>query len=138
MLRNHGSASPSVSKAPAPDVSPRPAPLPLPCVAAHLYFQPPALLTPVPSAHPRRAPEAPFSRCSVKGCIFPAANTGGRLCLIHDLTEKEPNHFLSVQPSLLCLERAKYGIAETDYDDTRARDRKRLSIQLDQFRNDVA
>jgi hypothetical protein len=82
--------------------------------------------------------EIPFPRCSVKGCIFPAASTGGRLCLVHNLAEKEPNHFLSVQPSTLCLDRAKYGIAESGHDDARARDRRRLSIQIDQLRDEVA
>lgn len=79
-----------------------------------------------------------FPRCSVKGCIFPAASARGTLCLIHDLTEREPKHFLSVQPSTLCLDRAKYGVAESDYDDSRARDRRTLALQIDRFRNEVA
>jgi hypothetical protein len=92
------------------------------------------------SALPPNPPplEIPFPRCSVKGCIFPAASAGGRLCLVHDLAEREPRHFLSVQPSSLCLDRAKYGIADSDYDDSRARDRRQLSIQLHRFRNEVA
>lgn len=79
-----------------------------------------------------------FPRCSVKGCIFPAASARGTLCLIHDLTEREPKHFLSVQPSTMCLDRAKYGVAESEYDDSRARDRRTLALQMDRFRNEVA
>jgi len=36
------------------------------------------------------------------------------------------------------LDRAKYGIACLDYDDARARDRRRLSALLDKFREEVA
>jgi len=82
--------------------------------------------------------ELKFPRCSIKGCIFPAASAHGALCLLHDLAEREPNHFLSVQPSTMCLDRAKYGIAETEYDNSRARDRRALALQLDRFRNEVA
>jgi hypothetical protein len=82
--------------------------------------------------------EITFPRCSVKGCIFPAQSGGGELCLIHHLTEKEPKLFLSVQPSLMCLDRAKFGIAESEFDDARGRDRRRLSIQIDQLRDEVA
>jgi len=79
-----------------------------------------------------------FPRCSIKGCIFPAASAHGTLCLFHELAEKEPMHFLSVQPSTMCLDRAKYGIAETEYDNSRARDRRALALQLARFRNEVA
>lgn len=82
--------------------------------------------------------EVSFPRCSVKGCIFPAAGGGGELCLIHDLAEKEPAHFLSVQPSTLCLDRAKYGIAEPGFDDSRSRDRRRLAAWRDRLRDEVA
>ena len=93
-----------------------------------------------PSAIGERVPSAledSFPRCSVKGCIFPAAG-GGALCHIHDLTEREPAHFLSVQPSTLCLDRAKYGIADPGFDDSRSRDRRRLAAWRDRLRDDVA
>lgn len=94
-----------------------------------------------PSARAERihpALDGSFPRCPVKGCIFPAAGSGGELCLIHDLAEKEPAHFLSVQPSTLCLDRAKYGIAEPGFDDSRSRDRRRLAAWRDSLRDEVA
>jgi len=82
--------------------------------------------------------ELPTPRCCIKGCIFPAFGNDGTLCLAHNLAEKEPIHFLSVQPSMMCLDRAKYGVAEFEYDDSRARDRRQLALQLDRFHNEVA
>ncbi|MBI4167087.1 MAG: hypothetical protein HY508_15280 [Acidobacteria bacterium] len=116
--------------------------------ASEVSFSPMNNTLPMPSRHPTRSTSSgpnnrplldiPLPRCSVKGCIFPAASVGGSLCLIHHLAEKEPTHFLSVQPSALCLDRAKYGIAESDFDDSRARDRRQLSLQLDRLRDEVA
>lgn len=139
MIRTQGSAPPSNLKDPARQERSKPGAIPphAAVAALPLSFRHSVGSTPAPSGD-RPVLEIPFPRCSVKGCIFPAASAGGRLCLIHDLTEKEPKHFLSVQPSTLCLERAKYGIAESDYDDARARDRRRLSIQIHRLRNEVA
>jgi hypothetical protein len=83
-------------------------------------------------------PESRSQRCSVKGCIFPAASTGGRLCLIHRLTEKDPNHFLSVQPSSFCLDRANFGVPESPRQEERTRERKRFLFYFRQLRMQVA
>jgi hypothetical protein len=77
-------------------------------------------------------------RCSVKGCIFPATRGGGGQCLLHTLAEKEPKHFLSLQPSVLLLDQAKFGVPDADYDDSRARDRRRLAALRERFREEVA
>ena len=139
MIRTPCTASPSASKDPARQEGPQPGGVPSHPVTAALplYFRHTVGPTPALSGG-RPVLETPFPRCSVKGCIFPAASAGGELCLIHHLTEQEPKLFLSVQPSMMCLDRAKYGIAESEYDDARARDRRRLSIQINQLRNEVA
>ena len=95
---------------------------------------------PNPAASATPAPPAPggaSGRCAVKGCIFPVAR-GGIQCLLHDLAEKEPKHFLSVQPSVLLLDQAKFGVPDSDYDDSRARDRRRLAALREKFREEVA
>jgi hypothetical protein len=109
---------------------------PLPKAAASLPIPKTTVASPVRAAE-RAVWDIPFPRCSVKGCIFPAARASGTLCLLHDLAERGPRHFLSVQPSSMCLDRAKYGIAESDYDNSRPRDRRELALQLDRFRNEV-
>jgi len=77
-------------------------------------------------------------RCGVKGCIFPAASVSTGRCLVHDRAEKEPKHFLSVQPSILLLDQAKFGIPDPDYEDLRAQDRRRLAALRERFREEVA
>ena len=138
MTRSQCSAPPPNLKDPARQERSKPGAIPPHSAAAlPLSFRHSVGSTPALSGG-RPVLEIPFPRCSVKGCIFPAASASGKLCLIHHLTETEPKLFLSVQPSMMCLDRAKYGIAESEYDDARARDRKRLSIQIDQLRNEVA
>ena len=84
------------------------------------------------------APAPRPARCRVKGCIFPAASARTGRCLVHDRAEKEPKHFLSVQPSILLVDRAKFGIPDPDYEDLRARDRRRLAALRERFREEVA
>jgi hypothetical protein len=103
---------------------------------------------PLPLAHKQDSgrPALPFppmpggtsGRCSVKGCIFPSAGQGGDQCRHHLLAEQEPKFFLSMQPSILLLDQAKFGIPDQDYEDPRARDRRRLAALREKFREEVA
>jgi hypothetical protein len=77
-----------------------------------------------------------FPRCPIKGCIFPASDRSGGLCLLHRRAEEEPDHFLSVQPSARCLDRAKFGLAAPG--EERAPGRPRLAAAFRRFRNKVA
>lgn len=63
-------------------------------------------------------------RCAEKGCVFPAAVGPGGICLYHERERREPGCFHSRQPSQLLLERAKFGLLVSDYEEARARDRK--------------
>lgn len=77
-------------------------------------------------------------RCSEKGCIFPATESGTGKCLSHDLEEREPTFFLSCQPTLLILEQGKFGLPDPDADYSRARDRRRLATLREEFLEEVA
>ncbi len=68
-------------------------------------------------------------RCSTRGCVFPAASVGGNLCLVHLLAEEEPKHFLSVQPSSLCLDRARFEQLSTAPAKSRGCGRPRFRFQ---------
>jgi hypothetical protein len=78
-------------------------------------------------------------RCDEKGCVFPAAGPGKRKCLVHGLEEREPKHFGSFQPTMLLLDRAKYGLPDPDAepDDSRAQDRHRLAAEREAFFEEV-
>ncbi len=80
----------------------------------------------------------PWPRCPVKGCVFPAASHGGEQCLLHDLTEREPKHFRSLQPSTLLLDQAKFAIPSPEHEDSRARDRRRLALVREKMLDEVA
>lgn len=89
---------------------------------------------------------APFSslpgasRCNEKGCVFPAAGPGNSKCLTHSREESEPKHFGSSQPTVLLLDRAKFGLPdpETEPDDSRARDRRRELVEREAFFEDAS
>lgn len=94
---------------------------------------------PPAASAPVHSPRGGISmRCSVKGCIFPVADAGDSRCLVHDLADKEPKLFLSMQPSLLLLDQAKFGIPDPEFDDARARDRRRMAALREKFREEVA
>jgi len=78
-------------------------------------------------------------RCDEKGCVFPAAGSGKRKCLVHGLEEREPKHFGSFQPTMLLLDRAKYGLPDPDAepDDSRAQDRHRLAAEREAFFEEI-
>jgi hypothetical protein len=77
-------------------------------------------------------------RCSERGCIFPATGSGTGRCLLHDLEEREPTHFLSCQPTLLILDLGKFGPPDPDADYSRARDRRRLATLREEFLEEIA
>ncbi len=66
-------------------------------------------------------------RCLEKACIFPATPGSRGVCLYHAREQREPVCFRSQQPSLLLLEWAKFGVAGSEFEDTRARDRRRFA-----------
>jgi hypothetical protein len=82
-------------------------------------------------------PPSGLARCVVRGCIFPAAGGEDPLCLLHRRAEEEPDHFLSVQPSSFCLERARYGLPAAP-GPGQGRPGRRLAAPFQQFCNKVA
>ena len=83
-------------------------------------------------------PRPPSNRCQTKGCIFPVEDDHATHCPLHTLTEAEPKHFESLQPSLVLLEQAKFGLPDPEYEDTRARDRRRLADLRERQLEEVA
>ena len=73
------------------------------------------------------------SRCSERGCVFPAQSQAKGKCAYHDRIEREPALFHSWQPTLLLLERAKFGLPDSLPDDSRSKDRRRLSALREEF-----
>ena len=51
-------------------------------------------------------------RCKIKACVFPESELAEGRCHFHDLEEREPALFESVQPILQVLAQAKFGLAE--------------------------
>jgi hypothetical protein len=76
-------------------------------------------------------------RCSVKGCVFPAASGEGN-CVQHDRQRQEPSLFSSRQPSMLLLDRAKFGSLDAEPEDSRANDRRRMAKIRENFLDGVA
>ncbi len=78
-------------------------------------------------------------RCDERGCVFPVVAPGKRKCLAHDREEREPKLFGSLQPTVLLLDQAKYGLPdpETEPDDSRARDRHRQTAEREAFFEEV-
>jgi hypothetical protein len=72
--------------------------------------------------------EAAAQRCSEKGCVFPAAGGGTGKCRQHQRQYREPALFTSLQPSTLLLDRAKFGLPDSDSSEprvSRSSDRRR-------------
>jgi len=81
-----------------------------------------SLLTDSPSGESTR-------RCKERGCVFPATQPGGGRCRQHDRQHREPDLFGSQQPSLLLLDRAKFGWLDSDpaRSESRAEDRRHMA-----------
>ena len=90
------------------------------------------------AAPPSSLPGVP--RCDEKGCVFPVAGPGKSKCLNHRREEDEPKHFGSSQPTVLLLDRARFGLPdpETEPDDSRARDRRRELAEREAFLEETA
>jgi hypothetical protein len=78
------------------------------------------------------------SRCSVKGCVFPASREGHQKCHYHELQQSEAALFQSHQPSLLLLLYAPYGIPNHESDDSRQKDRQQQAAAREAFILDEA
>jgi len=103
------------------------APLPPPLGAENRCNQNPLML---PPERPDLAGiEAAAQRCSEKGCVFPAAGHGTVKCRQHQRQHCEPALFSSLQPSTLLLDRAKFGLPDSDSEPpvSRSSDRHRLT-----------
>ena len=74
------------------------------------------------------------SRCSVRGCVFPAI-AGTLFCRYHHLlqSDAEAELFQSRQPSALLALYAPFGVADHDPDDSRHEDRKRQASERKDF-----
>lgn len=112
------------------------------------------------SAHRRRStPESPASwaelslltdqphptrettrRCAEKGCVFPATQPGAGRCLQHDRQHREPDLFGSQQPSMLLLDRAKFGLPDSDStrSESHAEDRRHMARLWQAFQEGVS
>jgi len=75
----------------------------------------------------------PGPRCREKGCVFPAGLGMAGRCLHHDRQLHEPVLFNSRQPTQLLLDRAKFGLPNSEPDDSRAADRRRQTQQRELF-----
>lgn len=98
-----------------------------------LLGMPNVSLTIPPAKKPGRASlYASLPRCSEKGCVFPVAGPGASQCRHHDRQYREPALFRSHQPSMLLLDRAKFGVAAGE-EEARPDDRRRLSKLWETF-----
>lgn len=79
---------------------------------------------------------APDTRCSEKGCVFPAALGAHGKCLQHHRQASEPIFFSSHQPTRVVLERGRFGIPEREVDTSRNRDRRQLAAIREAFLED--
>jgi len=86
---------------------------------------------PLVAIEPLRATSV--GRCTVRGCVFPAAAVGIGECHYHTLLRSEAVLFQSHQPSHLLLLHAPLGIPEEPVDDSRQQDRKRLAAEREEF-----
>jgi hypothetical protein len=72
-------------------------------------------------------------RCCRKACVFPAQPGGRGECAFHRREWLEPDCFQSQQPSFLLLDQAKFGLPDSEPDDSRFRDRHRLAAERVRF-----
>jgi hypothetical protein len=88
----------------------------------------------VPLEAPDPSTRRPLNaRCIEKGCIFPASPGSSGICPYHNRERTEPTYFHSQQPSRLLLEWSKFGLADREVEDTRARDRRLFATLRKRF-----
>lgn len=76
------------------------------------------------------------TRCSEKGCVFPASSQGNGKCTYHLHQQEEPVLFRSHQPTGLLLDPARSTPTERDDSGSRKRDRRRMAAIWEQFQSD--
>ncbi len=76
------------------------------------------------------------TRCSEKGCVFPASSKGSGKCSYHLHQQEEPTLFHSHQPTGLLLDPARLMPTERDDTGSRKRDRRRMAAIWEQFQSD--
>lgn len=76
------------------------------------------------------------TRCSEKGCVFPASPKGSGKCSYHFHQQEEPALFHSHQPTGLLLDPARSMPTERDDADSHKRDRRRMAAIWEQFQSD--
>jgi len=76
------------------------------------------------------------TRCSEKGCVFPASSQGNGKCSYHLHQQEEPVLFRSHQPTGLLLDPARSMPTERDDSGSRKRDRRRMAAIWEQFQSD--
>lgn len=76
------------------------------------------------------------TRCSEKGCVFPASSKGSGKCSYHLHQQEEPALFRSHQPTGLLLDPARSMPTERDDAGSRKRDRRRMAAIWEQFQSD--
>jgi hypothetical protein len=76
------------------------------------------------------------TRCSEKGCVFPASLQGSGRCSYHLHMQEEPLYFRSHQPTGMLLDPARLMPSDKDNDGGRKRDRRRMADIWEQFQSD--
>ncbi len=76
------------------------------------------------------------TRCSEKGCVFPASSKGSGKCSYHLHQQEEPTLFHSHQPTGLLLDPARSMPTERGDTGSRKRDRRRMAAIWEQFQSD--
>ena len=92
----------------------------------------------VSTASDRKPENTSFSstRCSEKGCVFPASAQGGGKCSYHLHQEEEPVLFCSHQPTGMFLDPVNSLPTERCDSGSRKRDRRRMAAIWEQFQSD--
>jgi hypothetical protein len=78
----------------------------------------------------------PSTRCSEKGCVFPASSQGSGKCSYHLHQQEEPALFHSHQPTGLLLDPARSLPTERENSGSRKRDRRRMAAIWEQFQSE--
>jgi len=103
--------------------------------AARSLRPPPLFHSPLPVPS-HTVGEFVAGRCCVRGCVYPSGPTG--LCLDHQRQAQEPRFFHSHQPTMLVLDQARFGVPDSELDDTRSHDRRRLAAAREVFLEEAA
>lgn len=78
------------------------------------------------------------TRCSEKGCVFPASAQGSGKCTYHLHQQEEPVFFRSHQPTGMLLDPVRMMPSGKGEEASRKRDRRRMAEIWEQFQSDGA